>query len=150
MDIQCEIKRKLEVSETNDKFQVDYLPDEKKIKINLPEEVWKNIDTVIMTRLFQEELVVEKQKESEEVNLETLFYVIDKKTGKEPNLERIALTEDWAKDLVFCDIEGFLLSEYGDLILADECGNWVYCPPDRFEVRLLCLNKKGRGEGELP
>ena len=36
---------------------VDYLPDEKKIKINLPEEVWKNIDTVIMTRLFQEELV---------------------------------------------------------------------------------------------
>ena len=51
-----------EVSEMNDKFQVDYLPDEKKIKINLPEEVWKNIDTVIMTRLFQEEFVVEKQK----------------------------------------------------------------------------------------
>ena len=37
----------------------------KKIKINLPEEVWKNIDAVIMTRLFQEELVVEKQKETE-------------------------------------------------------------------------------------
>ncbi len=49
----------------NDIFQVDYLPDEKKIKINLPEEVWRNIDTVIMTRLFQEELVVEKQKEIE-------------------------------------------------------------------------------------
>jgi len=65
MDIQCEIKRKLEVSEMNDKFQVDYLPDEKKIIINLPEEVWRNIDTIIMTRLFQEELVVEKQKEIE-------------------------------------------------------------------------------------
>ncbi len=50
----------------NDKFQIDYLPDEKKIKINLPEEVWKNIDTVIMTKLFQEELVVEKQKEGED------------------------------------------------------------------------------------
>ena len=49
----------------NDIFQVDYLPDEKKIKINLPEEVWRNIDTIIMTRLFQEELVVEKQEESE-------------------------------------------------------------------------------------
>ena len=49
----------------NDLFQVDYLPNEKKIKINLPEEVWRDIDTVIMTRLFQEELVVEKQKESE-------------------------------------------------------------------------------------
>ena len=53
------------MSNTNDIFQVDYMPDEKKIKINLPEEVWRNIDTVIMTRLFQEELVVEKQKESE-------------------------------------------------------------------------------------
>ena len=51
------------MSKVNDIFQVDYLPDEKKIKINLPEEVWKNIDTVIMTRLFQEELVVEKQRE---------------------------------------------------------------------------------------
>lgn len=48
----------------NDIFQVDYLPDERKIKINLPEKVWNSIDTVVMTRLFQEELVVEKQKES--------------------------------------------------------------------------------------
>jgi hypothetical protein len=49
----------------NDVFHVDYLPNAKKIIINLPEEVWRNIDTVIMTRLFQEELVVEKQEESE-------------------------------------------------------------------------------------
>ncbi len=55
------------MSNTNDKFQVDYLlpANAKKIIINLPEEVWRNIDTIIMTRLFQEELVVEKQKESE-------------------------------------------------------------------------------------
>lgn len=53
------------MSNTNDIFQVDYMPDEKKIKINFPEEVWKNIDTVTLTRLFQEELVVEKQKEIE-------------------------------------------------------------------------------------
>jgi len=53
------------MSNTNDIFQVDYLPNAKKIIINLPEEVWRNIDTVIMTRLFQEELVVEKQKEIE-------------------------------------------------------------------------------------
>ena len=49
----------------NDVFQVDYLPEKREIRINLPEEVWRNIDTVIMTRLFQEELVVEKQEESE-------------------------------------------------------------------------------------
>ena len=53
------------MSKMNDIFQVDYLPNVKKIIINLPEEVWRNIDTVIMTRQFQEELVVEKQKESE-------------------------------------------------------------------------------------
>jgi len=53
------------MSNTNDIFQVDYLPEKREIRINLPEEVWKNIDTIIMTRLFQEELVVEKQKESE-------------------------------------------------------------------------------------
>ena len=50
------------MSNTNDMFQVDYLPKERKIRINLPEEVWNNIDTVIMTRLFQEILVVKTQK----------------------------------------------------------------------------------------
>jgi len=53
------------MSEMNDMFQVDYLPEKREIRINLPEEVWKNIDTVIMTRLFQEEFVVERQKVSE-------------------------------------------------------------------------------------
>ena len=52
------------MNKMDDKFQIDYLlpANAKKIIINLPEEVWRNIDTVIMTRLFQEELVVEKQK----------------------------------------------------------------------------------------
>ena len=53
------------MSGINDMFQVDYLPEKREIRINLPEEVWKNIDTITLTRLFQEELVVEKQKESE-------------------------------------------------------------------------------------
>jgi len=53
------------MSNTNDLFQVDYRPEKKEIRINLPEEVWRNIDTVIMTRLFQEELVVGKQEESD-------------------------------------------------------------------------------------
>ena len=53
------------MNKMNDLFQVDYLPEKKEIRINLPEEVWRNIDTIVMTRLFQEELVVEKQKESE-------------------------------------------------------------------------------------
>jgi hypothetical protein len=55
-----------EMSEMSDMFQVDYLPEKREIRINLPEEVWKNIDTVTLTRLFQEELVVEKQNKEEE------------------------------------------------------------------------------------
>jgi len=51
------------MSKMNDIFQVDYLPEKKEIRINLPEEVWNIIDTVTLTRLLQEELVVEKQKE---------------------------------------------------------------------------------------
>ncbi len=53
------------MSNVNDMFQVDYLPEKREIRINLPEEVWDKIDTIVMTRLFQEELVVEKQKEIE-------------------------------------------------------------------------------------
>jgi len=53
------------MSGINDMFKVDYLPEKREIKINLPEEVWKNIDTITLTRLLQEEIVVEKQKESE-------------------------------------------------------------------------------------
>lgn len=49
----------------NDMFKVDYLPEKKEIRINLPEEVWENIDTIVMTRLLREELVVEKRKEGE-------------------------------------------------------------------------------------
>jgi len=62
------------------------------------------------------------------------FHVIDKTTGKEPDLERIVLDEEWASDLIYCDMEGFALLEDGNLILLDECGNWAYCPYDRFEV----------------
>ena len=63
-----------------------------------------------------------------------MFTVIDTKTGREPNLEQIALEEDWAKGLIYCDMEGFFLSEDGNLILADECGNWVYPPQERFKT----------------
>jgi len=47
---------------TNDIFQMDYLPEKKEIRINLPEEVWNNIDTITLTRFFQEELVIVETK----------------------------------------------------------------------------------------
>ena len=64
------------------------------------------------------------------------FDVIDTKTGEYPDLEKIALTEEWARGLVYCDMDGFAVREDGSLILLDECGNCVSCPPGRFEIRL--------------
>ena len=51
------------------------------------------------------------------------FTVIDKLTGEYPDLENIALHEEWAKGLVYCDMEGFALEEDGSLLLLDECDN---------------------------
>lgn len=62
------------------------------------------------------------------------FTVIDKLTGEYPDLEDIALHEEWAKGLVYCDMEGFAIEEDGSLLLMDECDNSRYCPPNRFEV----------------
>lgn len=62
------------------------------------------------------------------------FSVIDKQTGDAPDLEKITYEEEWAKGLIYCDMDGFLMREDGTLVLADECGNWTSVPPDRFEV----------------
>lgn len=65
------------------------------------------------------------------------FKVIDKKTGKEADEYDIALNEKWAEGLCYCDMEGFAITNDGYLILLDECGNFAYCPLDRFEVILI-------------
>lgn len=62
------------------------------------------------------------------------FNVIDPKTGEYPDLEHIARTEEWAKNLIPCDVDGFCINEDGNLLLMDECGNYAYCPEDRFQV----------------
>lgn len=64
------------------------------------------------------------------------FKVIDNKTGGEPNLEGIVLNEEWAysSNLIHCDMEGFAITDSGDLIMLDECGNYEFCPQGRFTV----------------
>ena len=62
------------------------------------------------------------------------FNVIDPKTGEYPNLEQISRTEEWVQNLIPCDMEGFCINEDGNLIMMDECWNYAYCPPDRFQV----------------
>ena len=63
-----------------------------------------------------------------------MFHVIDTKTGKEADPYQIALTEDWAKGLMYCDMEGFAILEDGSLMLMDECGRYEFCPEGRFKV----------------
>ena len=62
------------------------------------------------------------------------FCVFDKKKNKEADCYKIALKEDWAKCLCYCDMEGFAITQDGMLILLDECGKYTYCPDNRFKV----------------
>ena len=64
----------------------------------------------------------------------TSFTIIDNTTGNYPDCEKIALEEDWAKGLIYCDIDTFAITEDGNLILMDDCGNSAYCPADRFTI----------------
>ena len=66
--------------------------------------------------------------------VEVPFVVLDKTTGKEADLGEIALHEEWAKSLVYCDMDGFAITQDGALLLLDECGKFEYCPSDRFEI----------------
>lgn len=63
------------------------------------------------------------------------FKVIDKKTGVEPDIEKI-ITEDWANGLAQTDIDCFAMTQYGELLLLDECGRFRFCPLSRFEITL--------------
>ena len=62
------------------------------------------------------------------------FTVIDTKTGKEADEYNIALHEDWAKHLCYCDMEGWAIENDGTLLLVDECGRFAYADRERFKV----------------
>ena len=63
------------------------------------------------------------------------FTVIDTKTGKEADEYEIALHEDWAKHLCYCDMEGWAIENDGTLLLVDECGQFAYADRERFKVK---------------
>ena len=66
--------------------------------------------------------------------MNNLFKVIDITTGQEADQELIALKEEWAKGLIYCDMNGFAILEDGLLILTDECGSFKHCPENRFKI----------------
>lgn len=72
------------------------------------------------------------------------FDVIDKTTGLKPDLRKIALEEDWAKNLIYCDMDGFMFDQDGSLYLVDDCNNLASCPEGRFEVTFKNLTLRPR------
>ena len=51
------------------------------------------------------------------------------------DMQMMAVSESWAKGLVYTDIEGFAIGDMGDLYLLDECGNYAVAPEGRFRIR---------------
>ena len=76
-------------------------------------------------------------KEQEEQKHSETYVVIDNKTGKEADTYDIALHEDWAKQLCYCDIEGWAIEDDGTLLLVDECGRFAYADRERFKVKWI-------------
>lgn len=63
------------------------------------------------------------------------FIVIDNKTGEEADMYNIALHEEWAQHLCYCDMEGWAIEDDGTLLLVDECGRFAYADRERFKVK---------------
>lgn len=109
-------------------------------ELGLPEDLGKDIE---QTRLLLQECRCgahcgpaqgRTNESAGGTDIRPRFVVRDAKSGLYPDLEEIALHEEWADGLIYCDMEGFYLGEHGDLILADQCGNYRSCPPGRFVV----------------
>ena len=113
------------------------------------EKMIENLKCVIADIAAQyEQLEAENAALRERLNkaVEHPFYVFDKKTGKEADAYEIALNEDWAKHLMYCDMDGFAIEQDGTLILIDECGQLAYCPSGRFEICTESRLKELQGE----
>ena len=80
------------------------------------------------------ELEAEYNKLLKEQEHGETFTVIDTKTGEEADEYNIALHEDWAKHLCYCDMDGWAIMDDGTLLLVDECGRFGYADRERFKV----------------
>lgn len=65
------------------------------------------------------------------------FKVIDKRTGREVSDTVIDEICKNNPQLIPCDIEEFAVTESGQLILIDDCGNVAYINDDNLEVIIL-------------
>ena len=104
------------------------MPDREKVIKDL--EFCVNGHYKVELSLAKKILAMLKEQEHSET-----FIVIDNKTGEEADTYDIALHEDWAKHLCYCDMEGWAIEEDGTLLLVDECGRFEYADRERFKVK---------------
>ena len=113
-----------------------------------------NPDVTYVTDIDKDDEIARLQSENAALRerlkkaIELPFYVFDKKTGKEADTYEIVLNEDWAKHLMYCDIDGFAIGQDGTLVLIDECGQIAYCSSDRFEICSEARLKEMKGDKE--
>ena len=94
-----------------------------------------DFDLVYKLYFEQKDRIAELEDKIENGTLmEFPFCVFDKNKNKEADCYKIALKEDWAKCLCYCDMDGFAITQDRMLILLDECGRYTYCPDNRFKV----------------
>ena len=84
-----------------------------------------------MEELLKDALAMLKEQQEHDGS----FIVIDANTGKEADTYNIALHEDWAKHLCYCDMDGWAIQDDGSLLLLDECGRYAYADRERFKVK---------------
>lgn len=63
------------------------------------------------------------------------FSVIDKDTGREVS-EKVISKIAKNGGLMEFDIDQFAVTEDGNIVLLDECGNFTYCVQDAFEIKI--------------
>lgn len=63
------------------------------------------------------------------------FTIIDKDTGREVS-ERVMRKIAKNGGLMEMDIDQFAVTEDGNIILLDDCGNSTYCIQGAFEIRI--------------
>lgn len=105
---------------------------EREKRLNEILKVWSKKD--LWEQAQNQNRIIAELRARLEKAIEVPFVVLDKTTGKEADLGEIALHEEWAKSLVYCDMDGFAITQDGALLLLDECGKFEYCPSDRFEI----------------
>ena len=64
------------------------------------------------------------------------FKVIDTWSGREANISELT-EENWVSDRLYIyEIDGWWVSEDGNLILMDDCGKFAYAHMERFKIEV--------------